>query len=137
MTKKLEETLGLNPMPVIIDEEYEINKNKELDADVEEDLIIAKEHIINARDIASRAMQQMLDIADQSQDHKAYGVLNDLIKTYLATSMETINLQTKKQKLIKKDTTKQDESKNVTNNNLFVGSTEELLRMISNKNNET
>ena len=130
MTRQLEDTLGLNPLPIVIDDEYNDGIQDELNADVSQDIITAKEHIINARDIAQKAVQDMLEIASSSQDPKAYKALNDILKTYADISMSTVDLQTKKQALIKKEETKQTTETNVVNQNLFVGSTAEMLALL-------
>lgn len=96
---------------------------KNAEAEIDE----AKDHIISARDLAMQAVQNMLDIAQQSQNSKDYETLNSLIKTYADVSTMPVDLEVKRQKMTGKNTN--DDVKQV-NNNLFVGSTAELLKMI-------
>ena len=70
----------------------------------------------------------MIQIAQQSQHPKAYEVLNSLIKTFADVSSGIADLQIKKQKL-QGNQSNSDENKTV-NNNLFVGSTAELQKML-------
>ena len=119
--KELEDELNLNPIMKVEPELQESNGS------VEE----AKEHIISARDLAMTAVQDMLDIAKQSQDYKAYDVLNSLIKTYSDISSGVVDLDLKQQRLEKGREKKEEKSGPQTvNQNLFV-TTDELFKMIS------
>jgi hypothetical protein len=136
MSKKLEDSLGLNPLPMLINErDYmpEVAKDQQAEADVDQ----VRENLYKAVDAASQAVQDMILIAQQSQHPKAYEALNSIIKTYADVSMGLADLHIKKQRLNGK--TNPEEVKNVTNNNLFVGSTAELQKMLDDleTNNES
>jgi hypothetical protein len=74
-------------------------------------------------------------IARQSQHPRAYEVLNSMVRTYTDISMSLPDYQIKKQKLQTKSAGDDDGPTNITNN-LFVGSTTELLQMMNKLNNK-
>ena len=99
------------------------------DYDVDE----ARNNLQDAVFTSQQAVQDMVSIAQQSQHPKAYEVLNSLIKTYADISMATVDLQLKKQKLQGK--TGGEPAQTV--NNLFVGSTSELQKMVEDMRNKS
>ena len=135
MSKKLEKTLGLNPLPMIIEDDPEPEEIIPQDQKIEEDVDDARTNLHSAIDVAQQAMQDMLNIAQQSQHPRAYEALNSLIKTYSDISMNLADLHIKKQRLDQKKSSEPEDGQNITNN-LFVGSTAELQQMIENMKNK-
>ena len=74
------------------------------------------------------AVDGALDVAQQSDSARAYEVAGQLIKHVADTADKLVDLQ-KKMKEIDEVNTKQNTT-NVTNNSLFVGSTSELQKML-------
>ena len=72
-------------------------------------------------------------VADQSQQPRAYEVVANLIKTMAETNKDLLNLTKQKRELI----TKEDAPQQQVTNNLFVGSTAELQQMLQKKAEET
>lgn len=133
MTKSLDDALGLNTLPAVIEDISSVPIVKDEDQ-VEADVNTARENIHDAVSVVQQAVQDMLSIAQQSQHPKAYESLNSLIKTYADISMGLADLQIKKQRLNGKPSGEQG-SKTV-NNNLFVGSTAELQKMLDDMNDK-
>jgi hypothetical protein len=127
MSKAIDDALGLNPLPVIVEEDTSIVPVVKDERQVEEDVDTARDNLHDAVSVAQVAVQDMLNIAQQSQHPKAYEALNSLIKTYADISMGLADLQVKKQRLQGK---KGPEEAQTVNNNLFVGSTAELQKML-------
>jgi hypothetical protein len=127
MSKAIDDALGLNPLPVIVEEDNSIVPVVKDERQVEEDVDTARDNLHDAVSVAQVAVQDMLNIAQQSQHPKAYEALNSLIKTYADISMGLADLQVKKQRLQGK---KVPEEAQTVNNNLFVGSTAELQKML-------
>ena len=137
MSRKLEKTLGLNPLPMIIQEDVDPEDIISQDQKIEEDVDDARSNLHDAVSIAQQAIQDMLNIAQQSQHPKAYETLNSLLKTYSEISMNMADLHIKKQRLDqKKPSGESEDAQNITNN-LFVGSTAELQHMIENMKNKS
>lgn len=84
-------------------------------------------------DLISRgqeALQQMMDVADESQHPRAYEVLATLIKTISDTNDKVMDLNKKIKDLKKKDEKLPSLPENKTTNNVFIGSTTDLQRML-------
>lgn len=134
MSDAINNALDLTPLPesntslAIVDESRELTT---AETDVEE----ARDNLQNAVGLSQQAVQDMLNIAQQSQHPKAYEVLNSLIKTYADVSMGMVDLQLKKQRLDGKSKGGSDEPQTI-NNNLFVGSTADLQKMLDDMRNK-
>jgi hypothetical protein len=133
MTNELDKILNIAPSQP---EEPKVEKLPEVlpatNDDAERDFTYARENLYDVISKGQEALFDMLDVAKQSQHPRAYEVLSGLINTLVAANKDLLDLQKKK-----KDLFKQEEKKtNVTNNNLFVGSTAELQKLIKEKNNE-
>lgn len=84
-------------------------------------------------DLISRgqeALQQMMDVADESQHPRAYEVLANLIKTVSDTNDKVMDLNKKMKDIKKKDDKSSDQIETKTTNNVFIGSTTDLQRML-------
>lgn len=123
---EIDDALGLNPITPYRDITQYPPKRDE--GQQENDLDFARENLYDAVVKSQAAVEDMIQIAQQSQHPKAYEVLNSLIKTFADVSTGIADLQIKKQKLQGKPS-ESDENKTV-NNNLFVGSTAELQKML-------
>ena len=131
MTKQLDDALGLNTVPAVYEEES--NLPAVVDQQADDDVDQARLGLFDALMKSQCAVEDMLAIAQQSQHPKAYEVLNSTIKTMADISMGIADLQLKKQRL-NKGTTQPAGEGNVTNN-LFVGSTAELQKMLEDMKN--
>ena len=128
---EIDDALGLNPItPYRGTAQY---PQKRDEGQQENDLDFARENLYDAVVKSQAAVEDMIAIAQQSQHPKAYEVLNSLIKTFADVSSGIADLQIKKQKLQGKQSDS-DENKTV-NNNLFVGSTAELQKMLQDLKN--
>lgn len=117
-------------------EDFEINKDFE----------IARENIYGIIKNGQEAIEQMIKIADQSQNPAAYDTLNQMLKNQAQISKVLLDAHKKKHEsnYIRKH--KANENKNppqqitadrVVNQNLIVGSTEDILKMLEkNKEND-
>jgi hypothetical protein len=125
MTKQIDNALGLRTVPTVYQEENTLpsvsTSNEQADNDVEN----ARDGLYDALDMSKQAVQDMITIAQQSQHPKAYEVLNSAIKTMADISIGLADLQIKKQRLVGKPV-----DQKVVNNNLFVGSTADLQKML-------
>ncbi len=136
MSRVIDDALGINPLPVITDEEQDVQNLPAVisEEQVEEDVAEARENLGNAIELSQQAVQDMLNIAQQSQHPKAYEVLNSMIKTYADISMGLVDLQMKRQRLEGKKSGSSEQAQTV-HNNLFVGSTAELQQMLEKMKN--
>jgi len=111
----------------VVPESYE----DKLEGDFEE----ARMALKRAMSYNEEAVQGILSIAQNSDNPRAYEVAGQLIKSMAEGAKDMMEVQEKKQKIDKNDGKLQQSS--VTNNNLFVGSTSELLKMINKEQQKT
>ena len=78
------------------------------------------------------ALDEIIDIAKQSQQARAFEVATNLIKTMAETNKDLMALAKSQKELTQESPTTPNKT---VNNNLFVGSTSELLKMIKNNGN--
>jgi len=84
-------------------------------------------------------IEEMIEVAKQSEHPRAYEVLAKLIKDTADTSSQLMDLHKKVKeidKIMAPDTSLQRLPSGNTTNNLFVGSTTELQRMLKDLNKE-
>jgi hypothetical protein len=94
---------------------------------VSTDYEYARGNIINILEKGNEALSDMIQFAQQSQHPRGYEVVATLIKTLSETNKDLLELIKKKKDL----ETTQEGPTNVQNN-LFVGSTNELLKLLKN-----
>ena len=81
------------------------------------------------------SLMDMMEVARSSEHPRAYEVLSNLIKNMADVNGNLLDLHKKKKDYHSKDTPKELPS-TTTNNNLFVGSTTDLQRMLLSKDSE-
>jgi hypothetical protein len=98
------------------------------DDTAKEDFSIARSNIHNIIDTGSDALDKLMQIADQSQQARAYEVVAILMKNLLDANKDLLAIQ----KTIREigDIEKPTNNTTVNHNNLFVGSTAELQKVI-------
>ena len=77
-------------------------------------------------------MDVLAELARESEQPRAFEVLSTTITNLGDVTKNLMDLQKTKKDLTKEET---DEARRVTNNNVFVGSTTDLQRMLLNKDN--
>lgn len=123
MKDKIAESLGI--------EEYEILPpiDESREAKSTEDLDFARNNVIDTIDQGNEALKEMLLLAKSSDEPRAYEVVATLIKTLVDANEKLVDLPNKVK------TVKPDEGGKTVNNNLFVGSNADLLKMIQDMSN--
>jgi hypothetical protein len=96
---------------------------------IEDDAQHARETLRNLIDKGNEAIDGILHIAKNSDHPRAYEVAGQLIKTVSDTAKDLLEVQKRKKEL-----EKTDKPKIQTQNNLFVGSTHELLKAMKKVN---
>ena len=123
----ISQSLGLEPLQDEI-----INQVVVPPSTIKNDYDYARDNLYNIIEKGNTALEDIMDIAKQSESARAFEVVTNLIKTMVDANKDLLELAKKKKEL---DKTEQPEQTNVTNNNLFVGSSAELLKMIKDKAN--
>jgi hypothetical protein len=114
----------INPPAIIVEDDENLK-----------DIETVRNNIANVIDIGKEAMEEMLEIAKQSEQPRAFEVVSTLMKTLLDANKDYADISSKK-KYAKEELLgpKQAAQTNVTNNNLIV-STADLLKMLKGDSN--
>jgi hypothetical protein len=138
MTDKIAETLNMVPVvdgdgllaPLKDDEGKDViiyKEREKFDCDFDE----SKQNVEELIGVGNRAVAELESIAQSSQGARDYEVLAKMIKTVAELNREKLEI-----KKDAEDTKEDDKSKQITNN-LFVGSTAELIKQIEKMKEET
>ena len=108
---------------------------KKLDLDTESDYQYARDKIKKLIDRSEDALNLMFDLAESSDHPRSYEVLTQMFKNSGDLMEQLLRLQEKRKSLLKhEENSSSEENKGVTNNNaIFVGSTTELQKFLTNK----
>lgn len=101
-----------------------------------EDFTYARANIRLVVENGSDAISKLALIAEQSQNPRAFEVLAKLMDTMVAANKELLEIQKKIRELDNADIPRNEGAKSITNN-LFVGSTAELQKVLKEIKNET
>ncbi len=101
------------------------------DDSAKEDFTFARANIREVVENASDAIAKLAIIADQSQNPRAFEVLAKLMDTTVAASKHLLEIQKDIRAIEKPDVPNSGQGKSQVMNNLFVGSTSDLAKVIS------
>ena len=104
------------------------------DNSAKNDFELARSNIHEVIQNGVYAMEKLSQIADSSQHPRAFEVLAKLMDTMLQANKDLLALQKDIREIDAKDVPTNDQAKTVTNN-LFVGSTADLQKVIENMKN--
>lgn len=99
------------------------------DSQVTDDFEYARGNLIAVIEKGQEALSGIVDVAGMSQHPRAYEVVATLVKTVADANKDLLELQKRK-----KDLTGVGPNPTTVNNNLFVGSTLELQKLIKKQN---
>jgi hypothetical protein len=104
------------------------------DDSAKNDFEMARSNIHEVIQNGTYAIEKLSQIADSSQHPRAFEVLAKLMDTMLQANKDLLELQKQIRDIDAADSPTNEEAKSVTNN-LFVGSTAELQKVIENVKN--
>jgi hypothetical protein len=99
-----------------------------------QDFEMARANIYEVIQNGQEAMMKLGQIADSSQHPRAFEVLSKLMDTMLQANKDLMELQSKIREINVADAPVSEKAQTI-NNNLFVGSTSELQKVIENMKN--
>lgn len=124
MSKTISDALDLVPLetenPVVPFVQPQIQKVQQ------DEYEAAKENMENVVSIGTTALTELAQMANASQDPRVYRVLTELISAMTTANKEIIEMKKSNHEI---NLTKEHKSEKVQNN-LFVGSTAELVKML-------
>ena len=115
------------PLPTTYRPSLDVDDAKQ----IETDTTYVRQNLYDLIEKGHSAIDELLAIADQSQHPRSYEVLATMIKTMVDTNKDLMDMHEKKKKLKGEI---QSPSEKTVNNNLFVGSTSDLLKIINKEN---
>ena len=121
---KLDETFNIEPSVLTTYEKQEVVKSDSMEKDIKNDYDYARENYYNLVENGNVALEDLIELAKQSEHPRAYEVVGQMIKTLGDTTSQITTLHEKQMKL------NASKPEKVTNNNLFVGSATDLLDLI-------
>lgn len=126
-------TLNLTPIKsdVAVIEPTPVS-NSSFDQDYE----YARGNLIATIEKAQEALNGILDVAQMSQHPRAYEVVSGLIKSIADANKDLLELTKRKQEIDKTANNGNVGGPQTINNNLFVGSTAELQKLIKKANED-
>ena len=96
---------------------------------LDRDFAYAKGNLYQVIEHGGNALDELLQVATASQNARAFEVVATLVSTLTAANIALMDL-TKKNNDIKRADSKPGSNPHTVNNNLFVGSTNELAKMV-------
>jgi hypothetical protein len=138
MTEEDDDPIGkaLGLPPLQYEKQIDNLISKAHDDSARSDFEAARANLYEVIQTGQEAMEKLSEIASQSQHPRAFEVLAKLMDTMVNTNKELLQLQTKIREIDSADTPMNEKAQTI-NNNLFVGSTAELQKVLKEmKNNE-
>lgn len=136
MTEKDDDPIGkaLGLPPLEYEKQIDNIIAKAHDDSARNDFEAARANLYEVIQTGQEAMDKLTEIASQSQHPRAFEVLAKLMDTMVNTNKELLELQSKIRELDAADSPINEKAQTI-NNNLFVGSTAELQKMIKDMKN--
>ena len=136
MNDEIGKSLGLEPLDDVVEGKVVQRTEVPTDDKMNKDYEYARSNFYNVIESGTEALEQMLDVAKASEHPRAYEVVSTIMKTLVDANKDLVAMSTKK---VESEEKANSESPNglTTNNNLFVGSTNELQQLLKDmKNND-
>jgi len=122
----------VEPVNVVLDDGTDTEE-------LEDDFKTIRRNLSEASVRATQSIDKLMELAVSSESPRAYEVLINAINTMSATNKDLLEAHSKRAEIKKKiaavnPISQSEGNTNIQNNNLFVGSTSELLTMLQNRN---
>jgi hypothetical protein len=125
---------ALNLTPMTKDNPVKALEIKAHDDSAKNDFEMARANIHEIIQNGSYAIEKLSQIADSSQHPRAFEVLGTLMKTMLDANKDLLDIQKRIREISAADSPTNEQAQQVTNN-LFVGSTADLQKVIEDMKN--
>ena len=130
MSKQLDKAFNITPTDVVVEEPAPVGIQKPprlTQDDITKDYEYTRGNLYSIIEKGQEAINGILELAQESEMPRAYEVAGQLIKSVSDATDKLMDLQ-KKLKDVEEET--KPKGPNTVNNELFVGSTAELAKMI-------
>lgn len=123
---------ALNMVPLNSDQQVAELIDNAFEESAKNDFSLARTNLMELIQTGTVSLERLAEIAAQSQHPRAFEVVSTMINTLVAANEKLLDLQTKIRDLNAMDGKGPSGGPQVINNNLFVGSTQELLKTLKN-----
>jgi len=125
---------ALNMVPMTADQQVAELIDNAFDESAKTDFTTARSNLLSLINSGTTSFERLTEIAAQSQHPRAFEVLSNMLTTLVNANKDLLELQTKIREINATDGKGPGGGPQVVNNNLFVGSTQELLKTLKNMN---
>jgi len=138
LTDNMNNLLGIEGDLIIDDPKAPIvvPKSKDQSKDIQTDYEYARSNLYQVIEKGSYALDSLLELAKASEHPRAFEVVGQLTKTLVDANKELLAIQKQVKDLKKEEEEKDSGNGGTVNNNLYVGSTAELLKLMSEGNDK-
>lgn len=126
MDKNFQQILNLPDTIDVSDKQEIVSPVKNNNEDIDNDYKYARENLYGVIEKGTDALDELVEIAKQSQSPRAFEIVGQMIKTLTDANKDLLEVQ-RKVKLLKQE--EKNNPKNVTNA-LFIGNTAELQKLL-------
>tara|TARA_R110002153_G_scaffold173381_4_gene326102 strand:+ start:691 stop:1101 length:411 start_codon:yes stop_codon:yes gene_type:complete len=133
MNDEIGKSLGLEPLDDVVEGKIIERQEAPVDHKIDRDYEYARSNFYNVIESGTEALEQMLDVAKASEHPRAYEVVSTIMNTLVNANKDLVKMTIDKEKDKPKEADTGDMG--VTNNNLFVGSTAELQKLVKEMKN--
>lgn len=137
MNKKISDSLDMVPLDKVKTTSVEPTKkaSKDIDQASDNDFDYARENMYNVIERGADALEEMMDVARQSQHPRAYEVISTIMKTLVDANKDLVDMSDKK-KAQKKEENEPQQPREGDKHIHFHGTTEDLRKKIEELKND-
>ena len=127
MSKKISEVFDVEP----VDNKPQLPQvSNHDDTNIVDDAELARRNIRGMLDVGNRALENAYEVAIQSESPRAYEVLSNMLKTMADINSQLLDVHEKKKKALGINKPQEQAQPNTVNNIAFVGTTNDLNKLI-------
>jgi len=130
MNDEIGKSLGLEPLDDVVEGKVVQRTEVPTDDKMNKDYEYARSNFYNVIESGTEALENMLDVAKASEHPRAYEVVSTIMKTLVDANKDLVKMSTDKIKAESEIDGGEVPKGLTTNNNLFVGSTNELQQLL-------
>ena len=134
MSDEIGKSLGLEPLNDVVEGKVIERTVVPTDDKMDKDYEYARSNFYNVIESGTEALEQMLEVAKASEHPRAYEVVSTIMKTLVDANKDLVKMSTDKLK-VEDEGGDTSPKLGTTNNNLFVGSTNELQQLLKDMKN--
>jgi len=113
-----------------------VDPKKKEEIDQKSDYNLVRNNLRDIIETGQGAIDGILNVASEGESPRAYEVVSQLIKTVADANRDLLDIHKKMKDLNKENTKAQQNADSITNNAIYVGSTKDLQKLISDSKSE-